>query len=271
MQSAQVDIVIPFHDLIDWTTDCVRSILANSDESVRVILVDNASTESLPDHILCDPQVDVLANPENLGWAGGVNRGLDEVRAPLAVIMNNDILVPRGWLSTMASAVTQETEIGAVGPLQHKGMHLGADGRVRIFAQAPEAIRKSRPGFPVYTDARSYDEFVEMVRKAAPREVVLRSRLAFFCAMFRTEVVREVGPLDPRFLCGYDDNDYCLRIHESGRTCAVAIDTVLYHACGASFERHVDDYEERLAEDRERFRRKHGLRPDLPDTERAAA
>lgn len=267
----EIDIVIPFHDLIDWTTDCVGSILANSDRRVRLILVDNASTERLPDHILSDPQVDVLASPENLGWVGGVNRVLAEVRAPLTVIMNNDILVPRDWLSTMAHALTGRHDLGAIGPLQHRGLYFLADGTQRLFGQSPENIRRFKPGFPVYADARCYEEFAEMVRRAAAQEVFLVNRLAFFCAMFRTEVVQEIGLLDPQFEHGYDDNDYCRRILDSGRKCAVAIDTVLYHACGASFERQMDNYDERLAEDRARFLRKHGLSPDAEETYRAAA
>jgi GT2 family glycosyltransferase len=109
------------------------------------IVVDNASADGSRKLLARDyPWVTVLANADNLGFAGGNNAALDTVRTPYAVLLNNDAVPQPGWLRNLLAVFSQpgNTDIGIV------------TGKVLFMPKfAPVAFRS--PGFrPGTSDSR---------------------------------------------------------------------------------------------------------------------
>jgi GT2 family glycosyltransferase len=78
----------------------------------RVVVVDNASTDSTADVLARYPEIDVLRTPRNLGFAGGANVGLSEVQTPYAAVLNNDARPEPDWLENLLAGFADG--VGAV-------------------------------------------------------------------------------------------------------------------------------------------------------------
>jgi GT2 family glycosyltransferase len=115
-----VGAVVVNYDGGEMTTTCVASLLASEwpSESLRVVLVDNASSDGITDRVERDwPMVHVVRNSENLGFAGGCNSGIRELGdADYVALVNNDATVEPGWLAPLVAALVDDPELGAACP-----------------------------------------------------------------------------------------------------------------------------------------------------------
>src|SRR5205085_10692173 len=64
-------------------------------------------------------QVRVLRNDENRGFAAACNQDVAEASSALLVIVNNDTIVPPGWLSGLTAHLA-DPAIGLVGPTTNR-------------------------------------------------------------------------------------------------------------------------------------------------------
>ncbi len=86
--------------------------------ALEVVVVDNGSTDgSVDDWDRRYPTVRLVQTGENLGFAGGVNAGLDELDDLWAVaLVNSDAFVEPGWLEPLAAALDADPRVGAAAP-----------------------------------------------------------------------------------------------------------------------------------------------------------
>jgi len=73
-------------------------VLKFSDEA-QIIVADNQSTDDSVEYLKNNfPQVLVIANPSNDGFAQGYNLALKQVKAEYYVLLNSDVEVTQNWL-----------------------------------------------------------------------------------------------------------------------------------------------------------------------------
>ncbi|MBU4270696.1 MAG: glycosyltransferase [Planctomycetes bacterium] len=163
------------------------------------------------------PNLRVILNKENLGFAAANNQGLRAARGEFLCLLNNDTVVTRGWLSTMIGHLRAMPEAGMIGPVSNM---VGNEAKVPV----------------------GYSTIGEMPRWAADYcrrhdgETFQMKMLGFFCVMFRREVYEKIGELDERFGVGYfEDTDYCYRARREGFELRCARDAFVHHWQGASF------------------------------------
>ncbi|MFA5074274.1 MAG: glycosyltransferase, partial [Nitrospirota bacterium] len=96
-------IVILTHNQLDYTKKCVRSIQENTPEPHEIVFVDNASRDGtvkwlrrlMHEH----PNYLLIENSWNHGFARGCNQGIEASSGEHILLLNNDVVVTRGWLA----------------------------------------------------------------------------------------------------------------------------------------------------------------------------
>ena len=93
---------------------CLESLSAQTLPH-RLVVVDNASTDGTAAFLAAEhPEATVVTTPENLGFAGGVQAGLDVVETPYAALLNNDAEAEPGWLEALVGHLEAHPEAAAV-------------------------------------------------------------------------------------------------------------------------------------------------------------
>jgi GT2 family glycosyltransferase len=184
----------------------------------EIIVVDNASRDGSRAIAAAEPGVRLLAMDENLGFAGGVNRGVAAARGPIVALLNPDALADRDWLQQIAAPLA-DAQIGVVG-----SKVLGADGRIQSLGAAlgrPELLTSHlRAGEPDRAQDGALAE-VWSVHGAA--------------MAFRRELWERLGGFDEGFYPAYwEESDFCERARGVGYRVVVAPRAAVRHDHEAS-------------------------------------
>ena len=209
---------------------CVEAVRSAGAE--EIIVVDNGSKDQTREIVARLEGVRLLHFPENLGFSGGVNRGVEAARFPYALILNPDCSVQHGLEAMARSAGT-----GAAG-----GMLLGKDGQpqlgfaVRRFPTpavlALEVLGLNRifPSNPINRRYRCFDF------DPGKEQPVDQPPGAFF--MVNRETFLALGGMDEQFWpVWFEDVDFCLRLHQAGFPITFTPDAVARHQGAASIDK----------------------------------
>ncbi|MFW9952805.1 MAG: glycosyltransferase, partial [Candidatus Thorarchaeota archaeon] len=105
------------------TVPCVDSLIQSNVPFDKIIVLDQASTdgsgEKLRQLYVNDPQVDVICNEKNYGFAAGTNIGIRkalEMGAEFVFIVNNDTIVDKDCIRHLYKALSSSSLAGVAGP-----------------------------------------------------------------------------------------------------------------------------------------------------------
>ena len=199
-------IIIPVWNGADVINDCLEALFKNSsDKLLEVICVDNASEDNSLEIIsLAYPQVKLIHQQVNLGFAGGVNAGIENAKGDVFVLLNQDCIVKPGWLTVLAEALDTNPLYGIIGCTI-----LNSDGSIN---HTGASVR--RP------DAEGIHLTIAEEDSLIPVEFVTGAAMAI-----RRQTWETIGQMDAGFYPAYyEDADYCLRAQRKGieTACATA-------------------------------------------------
>ncbi len=207
---------------LDYTRNCLASIQRTVSVPFELIVVDNGSTDGTVDWLRrqaeMDSRIRLVENPENRGFSGGNNQGMQLARGRYILLINNDLLVFDGWIERMLELFNRYPDAGVVGSMTDHASGL------QVVAEAGSLSAEELPAF------------AERFRTRWRGRVIPCRRVVGFCMLFRRELLEEIGLLDESFGSGnYEDDDYCLRAELAGYRNLLAGDVFVHHAGGASF------------------------------------
>ena len=120
MSEPRVSIVILNWNSYEVTLDCLLSLRKIDYRNFEVVLVDNGSVDGSPEKLLENaPEIRLIRNPTNLGFAGGCNVGIrDAIRRGIdyVLLLNNDTIVAPDFLTRLVDVAESEENIGALSP-----------------------------------------------------------------------------------------------------------------------------------------------------------
>jgi dolichol-phosphate mannosyltransferase len=103
---SRVDVVIPSWNGRELLDGVLASLEAEAYRDKRVIVVDNGSEDGTVEHLRAAwPHVDVVALPENRGFAAAVNAGVARGDGEYVALLNNDMELDAGWLGALVAAL----------------------------------------------------------------------------------------------------------------------------------------------------------------------
>ena len=226
-----VTIILPVYNAMDLLPEALSRIVAHTDISWHLIVIEDGSPDKrirpwLRDWVAQNKvkhSVELIENPENLGFVASVNLGLARAGTlgRAVILLNTDAFVPPGWASRL-TAPLRDPQVASVTPLSNDAEIFGAplicrptaleagDGDA-IDAQLRMQIAPDAPGI------------------AAPTGVG-------FCMALSPDWLDRLGGFDADFGRGYGEEvDWCRRAAGAGARHTVAPDLFVEHRGGASF------------------------------------
>lgn len=111
-----VTVIIPIHNQLRYTLNCLYSIMNAEDKvPIEILIINDKSTDNSLEILSRIPGLHILNNSENLGFLRSVNKGINEARGEFVYLLNNDTKVLNGYLSSLLNVFELYKDAGAVG------------------------------------------------------------------------------------------------------------------------------------------------------------
>ena len=204
--SLAIGVIILNYNGLEDTMRCIESVRTSEGVSARIIMIDNASTDGSCEALKKSEQdLNIIQNPRNFGFAGGMNAGLRraiEEQLQYAVLLNNDVVLEPGLLRELVAF---------------------ADGTPEAAIVGPRIVRLDSP-----TD----NQFAWQDGVREPLDTIDLSGSAFLA---RLPALKAVGLFDPVYFMYWEEKDLFERCVRAGfRTVYLPTQARALHKIGAS-------------------------------------
>lgn len=222
----------------ELTLACLRALAADAaaGPAREVVVVDNGSHDGSADAIATAfPEVRLLRNAQNLGYAVGNNQGARAARGEWLCLLNSDTEVRPGALATLVGFLRAHPEYGAAAPrlsnpdgsVQRACMRFPGLATALCF---DTLFGKFWPGSRV--EARYFMRDFDHLHS---RDV---DQPPGACVVVRREEYLALGGLDPELFLFFNDVDFCRRLWRAGRRIRYVAEADVLHHGGASTRGH---------------------------------
>lgn len=201
------------------TLECLKSLDKNDYPNYQVVIVDNGSEEKFSITNF-QSSIKVIYNKENLGFAGGNNVGIKyafEQGTDYVLLLNNDTLVSRDFLSELVKAGENDKNIGLLGPKIYS-----ADKKEKIWyagGQINWMYNKGTMRGWNETDQGQYDN--PPIQKTG--------YITGCCLLVKKEVIEKIGLMSEDYFLYYEDTDWSLRARRAGFKCVFVPMAKIWH------------------------------------------
>lgn len=120
MSTPTVAVTFACYNQVDYTRQCVDSLVRTGFDLKRLVVIDNGSSDATRNYLAGLPLGVLVLNRHNLGCGVAWNQGALALQADWTVVMNNDVVVTRGWLDGLLEAARRE-DLKVVSPALVEG------------------------------------------------------------------------------------------------------------------------------------------------------
>jgi GT2 family glycosyltransferase len=228
-----LSVVIVTWNSEEFIRNCLDSIfLSQVNFTSEVIVVDNNSSDETAKIVeQLYPQVNLIQNKENLGYAKGNNQGIEESRGEYILLLNPDTQVLEDSLSLMYRFMEENPDAGALGPK---------------LLNPDKTVQASCREFPTFSTL--IWEFSGLSRLFPRSRIFGGWRMGYFdfdrqrevnqpmasCLMLRRTALEDVGIFDESLAMFFNDVDLCYRIRKGGWKIFFYPETKVIHHKGGS-------------------------------------
>ncbi len=192
-----------------------------------IVVADNGSTDdSIRFLQLYYPQLQCIELKQNYGFAAGYNKALEQLDHEYIVLLNSDVEVTEGWLSTAIDHLDLHPETVALQPKVlsfHHRQQFEYAGACGGFID--------RYGYP-FCRGRIFNVLEQDEHQYDTAQEVLWASGA--CLFVRNQAFRKTGGFDPFFFAHQEEIDLCWRLRTQGYSIICLPSSVVYHVGGAT-------------------------------------
>jgi GT2 family glycosyltransferase len=205
MSQSLVYVVILNTNRRDDTLVCLASLFQSSYENVKIIILDNNSTDGSVEAIRSAfSKVQIINLTENLGYAGNNNVGIEEAvkqGADWVLVLNEDTVLDPDCLAEMIKAGENDSRIGIVGPMVY-------------HHNEPDVIQSAGGILGKYWQSQHLGKNeLDKGQFRLPHRVDWISGCAI---LVRRAVIEQVGMLDANFFIYWEETEWCIRALRNG-------------------------------------------------------
>ena len=240
-------IVLNWNGLAD-TCECLESLRRADYTNNRVTVVDNGSEAD--EATILEQEfagfAEVIRNPANLGFAGGMNVGIRralEAGAEYVLLLNNDVVVDPGFLKAMIEAARRRANLAAACPKAY-------------FSGRPEVIYSTGGSANLWTGTARQIGRGERDRGQFDLEAA-RDYADGLCMLIPVTAIEKVGLLDEEYFNYWEETDWCFRAKEKGLRCHYMPAAKVWHKAERSLA-STDEYHYHYQRNALMFVRKRG-------------
>lgn len=213
-------IIVNWNGLL-YLDECISSLINQTYKNFEIILVDNASSDESVSFVRNTfPQVQIIKNDANFGFAKGVNIGIEHSSGEYIALFNQDAVAEKDWLLTLFNILDSSEKIAAVaGKVYYYGSNYGDNtifctwSKIDPFSAFPYNYNNDEPS----------------------AEVDYLSGCAF---LTKREIIKEVGFLDSGYFLYFEETDWCARMIRAGYSLVYVPDAIVWHVVSSSIKNY---------------------------------
>lgn len=198
-------------------------------EIADIIIADNNSTDDSIEFLSSYyPTLEVIALPQNYGYADGYNKTLKLLNHEYYVLLNSDVEVTANWLDPLYQYIEQHTDVAAIQP--------------KVLAQRNKSCFEYAGAAGGFIDKLGYPfcrgRIFNQVEKDTdqyntPLEIFWATGA---CLFIRSSDYWNAGGLDASFFAHMEEIDLCWRLNARGRKLVCLPESTVYHVGGATLQ-----------------------------------
>lgn len=236
-----VSIIIVNYNVKHFADQCLKSVFASKGSlSIEILVVDNASEDGSIEFLMARfPEVEFIANSENIGFGRANNIALKRARGRFLLVLNPDTLLSEDSLTEMVRYMESHPQAGAMGP--------------KILTRYGSFDKTSKRGLPtpwvafcrisglakLFPKSRIFGKY-DLLYLDPDKPAIVES-LAGSCMMVRAEAYNEIGGFDEDYFMYGEDIDWSYRFLLGGWEVHYAPVTRIVHFRGESTRRSSID------------------------------
>lgn len=221
--------------ILNWNgkqllADFLPSVISNLPEYAEVIVADNDSKDDSIAFLKKKyPQIRIIKNNENGGFAKGYNDALQHVEAEYFVLLNSDIEVTQQWIEPIIELMDKNADIAACQPkiLWHR------DKAYFEYAGASGGFI-DRWGYP-FCRGRVFQHLEKDLGQYNTVQNIFWASGA--CMFIRAELFKKNNGFDAEYFAHMEEIDLCWRLQRQGYRITACPDSVVYHVGGATLNK----------------------------------
>jgi GT2 family glycosyltransferase len=202
-------------------------VIKNSSEVAEVIVADNNSGDDSVEYLKSNfPEIRVILNSENGGFAKGYNDALTQVDADYYILLNSDIEVTPGWIEPVIKLMESDDAIAACQPKiisyndRDSFEYAGAAGG--FIDKYGYPFCKGRLFQQLEKDTGQYDESTEIFWATGA------------CLFVKAKIYHDLGGFDEDFFAHMEEIDFCWRAKQKNFKIMSCPQSKVFHIGGGT-------------------------------------
>ncbi len=230
-----VSLLIPCCGQLEYTRLCVPSVLKHSRPPFELLFLDIGSLDGTAEYLAgvaaaASVRVEVVRAPADADIPAACAEAVERAAGEFLCLLNNDCLVPPGWLEQLTALATMSFGMGLAAPMSNYAADPQRVETVPYRVGPKRGTRGRGSGSGEWlVDPSAVYAFAREFRDQNKGKWFETDRLGGFCLLLKRAVLEKIGPLDREGLGLFDTDALSVKARQAGYLLGVCRDLFVHH------------------------------------------